>query len=544
MPDSFRHPHVENCNGDRGTEAAKTTVKTVHPTSLAGILIFYVLGSPNSNLMNRNISFLLLFILSASFVLAQNPDLPEDFLSKDWHKERRQKLREKLPANSVAVFFANAVRNRSNDVDFVYHQDPDFYYLSGYKEPDAVLFVFKDKQTANNGTQYDEIIFVQPRDAFREMWNGRRLGDAGVKDRHGLEQSFNNTEFKKYNVNFSRFAEILFFDFKNDVRDIPTDSSDLFNLIEMFKMKVNYPSKTSTFNVNPEPQKNNLNMNGLASIMGDLRGVKTPEEMELIRKAVSISCMGQREVMKAMKPGMSEREIQGIHEYVFKKYEAEDIGYPSIVGAGHNGCILHYIENYKPNITNKELILMDLGAEYRGYTADITRTIPVNGKFSPEQKQIYELVLLAQEEGMKVCKAGVSRDEISQVTKTVINKGLKNLGIIKAENEPHQYYPHSCCHHIGLDVHDRGSDRPIPLPENSVITIEPGIYIPDNANCDKKWWGIAVRIEDDYVVKKDGYELLSMAAPRTVAEIEALMKQPSALDDFVLPDLDKDKKKD
>jgi Xaa-Pro aminopeptidase len=251
--------------------------------------------------------------------------------------------------------------------------------------------------------------------------------------------------------------------------------------------------------------------------------------------------MGQREVMKAMKPGMSEREIQGIHEYVFKKYEAEDIGYPSIVGAGHNGCILHYIENYKPNITNKELILMDMRAEYRGYTADITRTIPVSGKFSFEQKQIYELVLLAQEEAMKICKAGVTMQELTQVTRKIVNKGLKDLGIIKDENERHTYYPHGCCHHIGLDVHDRGTRGP--LPENTVITIEPGIYIPDNANCDKKWWGIAVRIEDDYIVKKDGYEHLSTAAPRTVADIEALMKQPSALDDFVLPDLNKDQKK-
>jgi len=493
--------------------------------------------------MNRLIALFILLITQGTTLFAQNADLPSDFLSKDWHKERRQKLREKLPANSVAVFFANAVRSRSNDVDYVYHQDPDFFYFSGYKEPDAVLFVFKDKQTAKSGTQYDEIIFVQPRNEQAEMWTGRRLGEAGVKDRLGLEQAFNNTEFKKYNVDFSKFSEILFFDFKNDVRDNPRDSSDLFSLIELFKIKVNYPSKASTLNVSPEPQKNNLNMRGLATIMADLRGIKTEEELEMIRKAVSISCMGQREVMKALKPGMSEREIQGIHEYVFKKYEAEDLGYPSIVGAGHNGCILHYIENYKPSITSKELILMDLGAEYRGYTADITRTVPVSGKFSPEQKQIYELVLLAQEEGMKVTKAGASMNEIDEAGRKVITKGLKDLGIIKTDAESRQYYPHGCCHHIGLDVHDKGVSRPMPLPENSVITIEPGIYIPDNAKCDKKWWGIAVRIEDDYLVTKDGYEHLSTAAPRTVSEIEALMKMPSALDDFVLPDLDKGKSK-
>lgn len=470
------------------------------------------------------------------FVAAQNSDLPEDFLSKEWHATRREKLREKLPANSVAVFFANAVRNRSNDVDYVYHQDPDFYYLSGYKEPDAVLLIFKDKQTASNGKQYNEIIFVQPRSEQAEMWTGRRLGDEGTRVKLGFENAFNNKEFKKYNVDFSKFSEVLFFDFKNDVRDNPRDSSDLYSLIEQFKIKANYPSKDKLA-VKTEPAKNNLNTRALDGIMASLRGIKTTEELEMIRKAVSISCMGQREVMKAMKPGMSEREIQGIHEFVFKKYQAEDLGYPSIVGAGHNGCILHYIDNYKPNITSKELILMDLGAEYRGYTADITRTIPVSGKFSPEQKQIYELVLAAQEEAMKVTKAGATFQELTFATQRVINKGLADLGIIKNENERHLYYPHGCCHHIGLDVHDNGEYDM--LRENMVITIEPGIYIPENANCDKRWWGIAVRIEDDYLITKEGYEHLSISAPRKVDEVEALMKQPSALDDFVLPPIEK-----
>jgi Xaa-Pro aminopeptidase len=469
-------------------------------------------------------------------VAAQNSDLPEDFLSKEWHATRREKLREKLPANSVAVFFANAVRNRSNDVDYVYHQDPDFYYLSGYKEPDAVLLIFKDKQTASNGKQYDEIIFVQPRSEQAEMWTGRRLGDEGTRVKLGFENAFNNKEFKKYNVDFSKFSEVLFFDFKNDVRDNPRDSADLYSLIEQFKMKANYPSKDKLA-VKSEPVKNDLNTRGLNGIMASLRGIKTTEELEMIRKAVSISCMGQREVMKAMKPGMSEREIQGIHEFVFKKYQAEDLGYPSIVGAGHNGCILHYIDNYKPNITSKELILMDLGAEYRGYTADITRTIPVNGKFSQEQKQIYELVLAAQEEAMKITKAGATFQQLTLATQKVINKGLADLGIIKNENERHLYYPHGCCHHIGLDVHDKGEYDM--LRENMVITIEPGIYIPENANCDKRWWGIAVRIEDDYLITKDGYEHLSISAPRKVDEVEALMKQPSALDDFVLPPIEK-----
>lgn len=484
----------------------------------------------------RPLFFALIF--SGLSVYAQKAELlPDDFLKKEFHQSRRQKLREKLPPNSVAVFFANPVRTRSNDVDYAYHQDPDFFYLTGYKEPNAVLLVFKEKQNAANGAGYDEIIFVQPRNPAIEQWTGRRLGAEGVKTQLALEQVFNNSEFKKYNVDFRKFDQVLFFDFQNDVRDEKSDSSDLYDLIEQLKVKINYPSAEKGLTLNREPQKNNLNTQRLEGIMNELRGIKTKEELDMIRRAVRISCTGQVEVMKAMKPGMSEREIQGLHEYVFKKYQAEDVGYPSIVGAGHNGCILHYIDNYKPNITTKEMILMDLGAEYHGYTADITRTIPVSGKFSTEQRQIYEVVLKAQEDAMKICKPGSSFRELTVATQKAVNKGLASLGVIKNENEEHTYYPHGCCHHIGLDVHDRGIyDK---LQENMVITIEPGIYIPENAPCDKRWWGIAVRIEDDFVVTKDGNEHLSVSAPRTVEQIEATMKMPSPLDDFVLPDLDK-----
>lgn len=483
--------------------------------------------------MNIRVFTIAILCLTSVSLFAQG-DLPTDFLSKDFHKERRQKLREKMPANSVAVFFANPVRNRANDVDYIYHQDPEFLYLTGYKEPHAVLLIFKDNQTSTNGKSYNEIIFVQPRDAMSEMWTGRRLGDEGTKNLLGIEQSFNNTEFKKYNVDFSKFDQVLFYDFFNDVRDNPADSSDLYSLIEDFKVKVNYKSENN-LTVSREQRKNNLNLTALDGYMRALRGVKTEEELEMIRKAVLVSCQGQIEVMKALKPGMSEREIQGVHEFVFKKYQAEDVGYPSIVGAGHNGCILHYIENYKPEVSSKELILMDLGAEYHGYTADITRTIPISGKFSPDQKAIYDIVLKAQEAAMKKVKPGVSFAELNQVTRDVVNKGLKDLGIIKSEDEDHLYYPHGCCHHIGLDVHDKGFRNA--MQENMTFTIEPGIYIPENSNCDPRWWGIAVRIEDDYRVTKNGYEHMSDYAPRTTDEIEATMKLPSPLDDFILPEL-------
>lgn len=486
----------------------------------------------------KNLRYALIVILSFTLLesFSQTPDLPSDFLSKDFHQERREKFRDKLPVNSVAVFFANPERNRSNDVDYVYHQDPDFYYLTGYKEPNSVLLIFKENQIAANDVQYNEIMFVQPRDVLKEMWNGRRLGDQQVKTLLGIDQAFNNAEFKKYNIDFSKFDEVLFFDFHNDIRDNASDSSDLYNLVEQFKTKVNYPRKDGWTIKTVEGKKSNLNTKSLAGIMSELRGIKTKEEIDLIRRAVSISCVGQVEVMKAIKPGMSEREIQGIHEFVFKKYEAEDLGYPSIVGAGHNGCILHYIDNYKPEIDSKELILMDLGAEYHGYTADITRTIPVNGKFSPEQKAVYEIVLKAQEEAMKICKEGSTFDELKDATQRVVNQGLNDLGIISNVNQKHTYYPHGCCHHIGLDVHDRGTKER--LQENMVITIEPGIYINDNSKCDPKWWGIGIRIEDDFLIKKDGCELLSDLAPRSVDAIEKIMLEPSPLDNFILPELE------
>lgn len=480
------------------------------------------------------LTLLALCFLSFGAYAQKSGDLPTDHLPATFHKSRREALRAKLPPNSVAVFFASAVRNRANDVDYVYHQDPDFFYLTGYRETDAVLFVFKDQQTAASGSTYDEIIFVRPRNAAQEMWTGRRLGSDGVKSTLGFVQAFNNTSFQKYNVDFTKFAEILFYDFENDVRDNPADSSDLYNLIEHFKVKVNYPSKQD-ITIQREPLKNKLNTTGLYATMSSLRGIKTPEEIALVRKAVNISCTAQREVMKAMKPGMSEREIQGIHEFVFKKYLAEDVGYPSIVGAGNNGCILHYEENYKPSISAKELVLMDLGAEYRGYTADITRTIPVSGKFSTEQRQIYNLVLKAQEAAIKICKPGTTFQELKVATKIEVNKGLKELGVIASETEPNPYYPHGCCHHIGLDVHDKG-DYDL-LREGMVITIEPGIYIPENSKCDPRWWNIAVRIEDDFLITKSGNEQLSVMAPRNADEIESLMKEPSALDDFILPDI-------
>lgn len=479
-----------------------------------------------------------LFVVS-SIGFSQNKNIPTDFLSKEFHKERRDALRAKMPSNSVAVFFANAVRNRANDVDYVYHQDPNFYYLTGYREPNAVILIFSDEQKSDKGN-YKELFYVQKRNAMAEMWNGYRLGVKGVQSTLGIQNAFNGEEFLNLAIDFSKFDKIIFTDFKNDVRDNKRDKADLYDLIAQFKQKVGYKSSSDKI---PASDKNikvssNIDTKAVRGLMATLREVKTEEELKLLKKAVRISAMGQVEIMKAMHPNMSETEVQGVHEFVYKKYGAEYEGYPSIVGGGNNGCILHYIENNKPKI-GKELVLMDLGAEYRGYTADVTRTIPANGKFSKEQRAIYDLVYKAQEAGIAQYLIGEKIRTPGQTARKIVNEGLVKLGIIKSVNERHLYWAHGTSHHIGLDVHDPGNYTV--FKENMVLSMEPGIYIPEGSKCDRKWWGIAVRIEDDILVTKNGPVNLSADAPRKADEIEAMMKKTSIFSNYTLPNLD-DKK--
>ncbi|MEX1383789.1 aminopeptidase P N-terminal domain-containing protein [Lutibacter sp.] len=478
---------------------------------------------------------LIFFVFSTSF--SQNKNLPQDYLTKDFHKNRREALRSKMPSNSVAVFFANAIRNRANDVDYLYHQDPNFYYLTGYKEPHAMVLIFKEKQTIQ-GKTFNEVLFVQERNETAEMWTGKRLGVLGAQDELGFRVAYNGREFESFAIDFSKFEKILFKSFENDVRD-SKDGADLYDLIKTFKQKVSFDliqlNNPADDNLHNETKKR-IDTQFLKGVMASLREIKTKEELVLLKKAIEISAIGQLEIMKAMYPTMSETEAQGVHEFVYKKYGAEYEGYPSIVGAGNNGCILHYVDNNKTLIGDNNLILMDLGAEYHGYTADVTRTIPASGKFSPEQKLIYDLVFKAQEAGIAAYTVGTKMNKPNAIAKKIINKGLADLGIIASEKTRHPYFPHGTSHHIGLDVHDPGNYNR--FEENMVVTMEPGIYIPNGSDCDEKWWGIGVRIEDDILITRNGPVNLSSKAPRTSSAIEATMKLPSVLDSFILPKLD------
>ena len=470
--------------------------------------------------------FLLVLLSQVSILVAQLPDLPQDYLPVDFFSARRDSLRARMPENSVTVIFSYPTRNYSNDVEYVYHANPDMYYFSGYKEPNALLLVFKEAQDLPGNLKAKEVLFVQERDPRAEQWTGIRLGIEGAKKTLGISAAFNGSAFGDFPVNFNNFEKIIVDELPVDLRDNAADKADLYDLVQQFRQKSGIPSRPA--------QDKRFSGNLFMRITAALREIKTDEEITLLRKAVEISCIGQQEVMKAIRPNMSETEIQGLHEYVHKKYGAESVGYPSIVGAGNNGCILHYIDNNKTRIGN-QLILMDVGAEYHGYTADVTRTIPANGKFSEEQKIIYNLVYEAQEAAFRLSKEGASWIDLSIAAKKVIADGLLRLGIIRKKEEVNRYYPHGLGHHIGLDVHDRGSYGN--LKKGMVITIEPGIYIPDDSPCDKKWWGIAVRIEDDLLIRENDYELLSSFAPRKVEEIEKLIAEKSALDDFILPPL-------
>lgn len=531
-----------------------------------------------------------LLLASISLSAAAQKDLPTDYLTPGFHKGRREAARARMPEGSAMVVCAYPQRTYSNDVSYGYHPNPDLYYFTGYKEPNALLILFKEPQKAPDGNVYTELFFVQKKDPRSEQWTGRRLGPEGVQQKLGIAAAYEGALFAQMPVDFSGLKTILMDELPTDVSDDPQDKGDLFSLIQVLGQKAGLPADYN-------PQLNNIANNFVAyatpqnleavkaylkenndtgfeahplfqrmlavsdsttlaafkagqaaqrfntslfkQITGSLREIKTPEELALIRRAVEISCNGQNEVMKTLRPDMSELEIQGLHEYIHKRYGAESVGYGSIIGAGENGCILHYTENSRTRV-GSNMLLMDVGAEYHGYTADVTRTIPADGNFSAEEKAIYSLVYNAQEAVFKRLKEGASWSEISKAAKDVIAKGLMGLGIIKTEAEASKYYPHGLGHHIGLDVHDRGSYDT--LRKNMVITIEPGIYIPEGSGCDKKWWGIAVRIEDDALIRENDYELLSHFAPRSVEAIEKMMSEKSALDNYKIPELKSGKK--
>ena len=432
-------------------------------------------------------------------VNASAPSLYDtDILPKEFHSGRRDALRKLMGDSTVAVFFASTTKNRSNDVNYEFHQDPNFYYLTGLKEPEAMILIFKN-EVQFEGFSTNEIIFLKDHDQTSERWTGKLLGVEGAKSMLGIQNAFSNESFSEYKIDFSKFKNVYFFEQKKE------------NESELQKQFVKKQSaNTDNYNIN--------------EMLAKLREIKTKEELDLMRKAINITCDAISEAIKALEPSMNEFSVEAVVEYVFKSKGAEHEGYPSIVGGGENSCILHYETNRK-KLISKDMLVCDVGAEYHGYTADITRTIPVSGKFSETQRAIYNIVLEAQSAGIDACQPGADFRAPHKVATAIIQKRLLELGVIKLPNEVGKYFFHGTSHYLGLDVHDAGTFGK--LKPNSVITVEPGIYIPLGSDCDEKWWGIGIRIEDDVLITEAQPEVLSACVPKTIEEIETLMKKES-----------------
>ena len=449
--------------------------------------------------MKRNLISYLFITLFTFSVNAQE-------LSTGFHAKNRERLLRQMPAGSVALFFASPNVVKSNDILFDYHPSTNFYYLTGLKEPNSALILSK----IVNGKS-TEILFVQERNSTEEIWDGKRLGILGAKEKLGIETVLSSVSFADYNIDYNNYEHVYIDATAENVKDDPQNKGDLASMLKHFNLGLkNHESKLSSFY--------------LKEAMAKLRQVKSYEEISLIKRACDITCEAHAELMRTIKVGMTEFQAQSIVEFVFGFLGAEKKAFPSICGSGSNSCILHYSSN-RDKTKNGDLMLVDIGAEYGGYAADVTRTFPVNGKFSQEQLQIYNIVLRAQRYGIRKCKPGKKFSEPHEECLRIIKEELKKLGIIKENKDVFKYYMHGTSHYMGLDVHDAGLFGS--LKKGNVVTVEPGIYIPVGSSCDPKWWGIGIRIEDDILITEEGNENLTKKVTKLPSEIEELMKEQS-----------------
>ena len=430
--------------------------------------------------------------------VAPYPEDEDDLISSAEYRARRETLMAKIPAGTAAVFFTNPLQQRSNDTDYAFRANSDFWYLTGCTEPESALVLCPDGMTID-GKQIREVLFVQSRNPAEETWTGRRMGAERAAARLGIEMSLPNARFKDgiAAITGKRRARVA---------GIPGATGLLARMIETAK-----PAEAPT---NSDPS--------LTREIGILRTVKSPKELELMRRAVDSSVQAHMEAIRTAGAGMREWDVQALVEYLFARNGCEAVAYGSIVGSGENSCTLHYMSNRRL-MKDGEMVCMDVGGEYHGYASDVTRSYPVNGKFSPEQGAIYNLVLEAQNAGIAVCRSGADFNAADKVARVIIGNGLVKLGIIAKPGDNRRYFMHGTSHYVGLDVHDPQYVRT--LAPNQVLTVEPGIYIAPGSPCDKKWWGIGVRIEDDILVTDGDPVNLSGKLPRDIPALEALMAQ-------------------
>jgi len=437
---------------------------------------------------------------------------------RSFHKSRRKELLAQLEEDSLVLILGNSLRNKSYDQDYVFKQNKNFYYLTGFKEPSAALLMsnkgikFCDEESKKFCTT-NEILFVQPRNKNLEHWEGKRLGVENVKHELDVKTGLVNSEiFKVLDKNvYNGFAKLY------------VNFSDLVSLNgDMQMYLVPFLNNLKLYSVN-------VQISDVSYILGLMRSIKTDYEIKQITKAVDITAESFFETMKNINSGLYEYQVQSMLESSYISKGASDVAFTTIAAAGNNSCTLHYEAN-RSKLKNGELLLIDSGAEYNYYNADITRTIPVNGTFSTEQKLIYDLVLKANKECIKKIKPGIECSYLERYCKSILASGLLKLKLIKERKELSKFYTHNLGHHLGLDTHDA-----VPFTKNKVsvldklkpgniITIEPGLYFPDDTKgIPGKYKGIGIRIEDDVLVTKNGCKVLSKNLPKEVKEIESLI---------------------
>ena len=420
-------------------------------------------------------------------------------LPKEEFGERRTRVFTQMQPNSALLLFSEIEKRRNNDCTYPFRQDSYFWYLTGFNEPNAALLLLKTEQAEK------AIIFLRPRDPLLETWNGRRLGVERAPQQLNVNEAYSIEEFATVLPKILKNLTALY-----HVPEIHTWGDKLVTESAVSFSKI----------LDWRP------------ILSEMRLIKSPNEIRLMQQAGQITALGHIKAMQTTRPNRFEYEIESDILHEFNRHCARFPSYNSIVAGGSNACILHYTENDRP-LNDGDLVLIDAGCEFAMYAGDITRTFPVNGKFSQPQREIYELVLKAQKRAIELLIPGNSIKQANDEVICIKTQGLVDLGILKGDVDTlieqqayRQFYMHGLGHWLGLDVHDVGSygqDKQRILEIGMVITVEPGIYISEDADVPEQYKGIGVRIEDNLLMTEYGNKILTAAAPKEIADIENLM---------------------
>ena len=429
----------------------------------------------------------------------------------DNFRARRKRMMQAIAPGATAIMPSAPVSVRSGDVEFVYRQDSDFYYLTGFAEPESVALLSPGHPDG------EFVMFVRPRDRERETWTGRRAGVEGAMLDYGADKAYVVDEFDRVIPRYLESVESVYY---------PLGNNERMNARVLELMR-------GAQAMRPRTGSGPVAMLDPREILHEARLKKRPEEIDAMRRAIAISCEAHKGAMRRARGGMMEWEIEALVDYAFRSRGAAGPSYPSIVASGPNAATLHYIQNDR-QMQSGELLLIDAGCEYDFYASDVTRTFPVATRFNPLQRDLYEIVLEAQQKGIDAIKPGVKFDEPHEAALRVLVEGMCRLGLVKEPVEEalksgsyRRYYMHRTSHWLGMDVHDVGLYRvggeSRKLEPGMVLTVEPGIYIaPDDEKAPEQFRGIGIRIEDDVLVTADGHEVLTAAVPKSVAEVEAL----------------------